>query len=328
MPIPIGEQTKGQIVLRISVGELQASDRLPSLRELARSLDVSYATLSYVYSDLCEEGLVRTEPGKGTYVADLRQIHSRASSSTNEANLMRLVDVLIGQASLLGFTPAQIREGVLSRLADYRTDSKVCHVALVGMSRRATDSYAREIEELLRDQNVKVKPILLQDLRADPEKEIGAMMPAKMIISIPTAFQEVCGLVKSTDLRVAAIAFQTSKETRRKLAAIGPGHRVGVIATEPRYLQILVQEVAPYISSGAAMPYAVRGDERAIESLAGSVDAVVYHSGCEECLVQFPDTVEAIEYLYSPVPESVLRLTTLLTDEVCSLEPSGSLSIK
>ena len=66
--IPIYEQIKEQIKKSILTGELTENAPLPSLRQLARDLQVSLVTTTRAYSELELEGFVQTMPGKGVYV--------------------------------------------------------------------------------------------------------------------------------------------------------------------------------------------------------------------------------------------------------------------
>ena len=66
--VPIYEQIKEQIKASILSGVLLENDPLPSLRQLARDLQVSLVTTTRAYSELELEGFVQTMPGKGVYV--------------------------------------------------------------------------------------------------------------------------------------------------------------------------------------------------------------------------------------------------------------------
>lgn len=66
--VPIYEQIKEQIKGAILSEKLSENDPLPSLRQLARDLQVSLVTTTRAYGDLELEGFVQTMPGKGVYV--------------------------------------------------------------------------------------------------------------------------------------------------------------------------------------------------------------------------------------------------------------------
>lgn len=77
LPIQINEQSAEPLYHQIEVqlralilsGQLEEGTLLPSIRELAQTVKCSVITVKRVYSDLENEGLLRTRQGTGTYVA-------------------------------------------------------------------------------------------------------------------------------------------------------------------------------------------------------------------------------------------------------------------
>ena len=67
-PDPMYRQVTDQIRDAIASAELQPGEMLPSIRELAASLDVSVITIKRAYQDLESEGLIRTRRGMGSFV--------------------------------------------------------------------------------------------------------------------------------------------------------------------------------------------------------------------------------------------------------------------
>lgn len=75
--VPIYEQIKQQIKMAILTGVLTENALLPSLRQLARDLQVSLVTTTRAYSELELEGFVQTMPGKGVYVKKINDVFIR-----------------------------------------------------------------------------------------------------------------------------------------------------------------------------------------------------------------------------------------------------------
>jgi GntR family transcriptional regulator len=71
--VPIYEQIKEQIKAAILSGTLPENEPLPSIRQLARDLQVSVMTTTRAYGDLEYEGFVQTIPGKGCYIKKINQ---------------------------------------------------------------------------------------------------------------------------------------------------------------------------------------------------------------------------------------------------------------
>ncbi|MEK4064690.1 MULTISPECIES: GntR family transcriptional regulator [unclassified Paenibacillus] len=66
---PIYEQITSQIKTMIMSGELQAGDPIPSMRSLAKSIQVSVITVQKAYEDLQRDGFIETTVGRGSFVS-------------------------------------------------------------------------------------------------------------------------------------------------------------------------------------------------------------------------------------------------------------------
>lgn len=66
---PIYLQIKNQIKEQILQGNLEEKESLPSIRKLAKELQVSVITTKKAYEELEKEGFIETYPGKGSFVA-------------------------------------------------------------------------------------------------------------------------------------------------------------------------------------------------------------------------------------------------------------------
>ena len=66
---PLYEQIVSQIKTQIMSGELKAGEALPSIRSLAKSLQISILTVQKAYDILQEDGFIETTVGKGCYVS-------------------------------------------------------------------------------------------------------------------------------------------------------------------------------------------------------------------------------------------------------------------
>ena len=67
-PLPVYVQLAEQIRLLVRRGALSPGDPLPTVRELAVELGINANTVTRVYRDLQQEGLLRLERGLGTFV--------------------------------------------------------------------------------------------------------------------------------------------------------------------------------------------------------------------------------------------------------------------
>ena len=67
--VPIYEQIKNAIKNAIISNELKEEEMLPSVRNLANDLKISFLTVKKAYDELEAEGFIKTLQGKGSFVA-------------------------------------------------------------------------------------------------------------------------------------------------------------------------------------------------------------------------------------------------------------------
>jgi GntR family transcriptional regulator len=92
--VPLGTQLAWRLRALIATGRLNAGERVPGVRELAESADVNVNTVRSVYARLEEQGLLRSEHGRGTFVApgaaeqaDLARVTAAAAAAARDAGL-------------------------------------------------------------------------------------------------------------------------------------------------------------------------------------------------------------------------------------------------
>ena len=88
---PIYEQIKDQIKEAIFTGILREDDLLPSIRQLAKDLQISVITTTRAYNDLEEQGFITSVHGKGFYVLPQNKEMARE-------NALRKIEVGLSEA--------------------------------------------------------------------------------------------------------------------------------------------------------------------------------------------------------------------------------------
>ncbi|MCK4516445.1 MAG: GntR family transcriptional regulator [Spirochaetaceae bacterium] len=108
-PEPIYEQISRQIRRQIIASEVVEGDPLPSIRVLAKELQVSVITTKRAYEELERQGLIDSVGGKGTFVAAQNKEFLREKQfSAVEEQLSGAVD----QAQIWGIAEEQLHEMV------------------------------------------------------------------------------------------------------------------------------------------------------------------------------------------------------------------------
>ncbi len=104
---PIYEQISSQIKGMILKGELEEGELLPSIRGLARDLQISVITTKRAYDELENEGFIETVQGKGSYVAGQnKELMREKKLKIIEEKLLKVVE----ESKLLGLNYEEVEE--------------------------------------------------------------------------------------------------------------------------------------------------------------------------------------------------------------------------
>lgn len=103
--LPICRQLSEQIREAVARGRLRAEERLPSVRELSRTLVVNPNTVARVYGDLERDGVLTTRPGLGVFVA---KGGSELSQKVRQQRLREAANRFLTDAVHLGFSADEV----------------------------------------------------------------------------------------------------------------------------------------------------------------------------------------------------------------------------
>ncbi|MDY0406529.1 GntR family transcriptional regulator [Virgibacillus sp. 179-BFC.A HS] len=73
LPVPLYQQVKQYLYDKITSGEWTVGHQLPAEKELAKQFDVSNITVKRAVLELVDDGLLRRQVGKGTFVTQIEE---------------------------------------------------------------------------------------------------------------------------------------------------------------------------------------------------------------------------------------------------------------
>src|SRR5512143_384772 len=115
--VPFYRQVIDQVLLAVADGRLSPGTQLPTVRQLAVDLSVNLNTVAKAYREMEIRGIVETQQGTGTFVAD--RPTSTGAAERRKA-LERFVDELLARAGSSGFNVEEVADAVASRAAGPR----------------------------------------------------------------------------------------------------------------------------------------------------------------------------------------------------------------
>ena len=316
--IPVGVQLRGQIEYGIACGEIERGARLPSVRDLAHDLGVAHMTVVQVYKELLSLGLIVTQPGRGTFVADAPR------PSPDLEPLRFLMETATRRAEEAGYSLRQIADALNVLLARAgRVSQAGVEVLLVGLFPDATSAYARTLQAALPDGD-RVRAITLEELRGGPGAEQGRAVVraqrADVVLALAHRLGETRALLPGVNL--IPVNFIPSGVTRQALASLSPMTRLAVVATFEEFLPTFlagVRRFAPHISEVRASH--IHSPD--LSGLLGWCGAAVYATGSEVVRGLAGDT-PSFEYRHTIDPRDIETLVLPAVNACRSAPNPGS----
>jgi GntR family transcriptional regulator len=103
--VPVYRQLIDQVQGGISSGALATGDQLPTVRQVAVDLAINPNTVLRAYREMEIRGLLDTQQGTGTFIADHKVEFSK---DERERKLAQLVNEFVSRAGAQGFTLKQL----------------------------------------------------------------------------------------------------------------------------------------------------------------------------------------------------------------------------
>lgn len=116
---PIYHQIEKQLKILIASGHIQAGSPLPSIRRLAKDLQVSVITTRRAYQNLEQKGFIETVQGRGTFVKHIDdELKDEVKVTTVYQKFKKAIDI----AFRYDYSQKQIEEVFFNILKTYKYD--------------------------------------------------------------------------------------------------------------------------------------------------------------------------------------------------------------
>ncbi len=123
--VPIYMQIVDRIRHLVATGVLRPGQQLPTIRQLAVDLRVDPNTVARAYAILDSQGVISTQQGRGTYIAE--HPDEARLAAFREEQLRQIVSHAILDALSLGYRPDEVRDIFLQELTQWQARTEREH---------------------------------------------------------------------------------------------------------------------------------------------------------------------------------------------------------
>jgi len=105
-----------QIKAQIAAGQLTPGNQLPTIRRLATDLRINFNTVVRAYRELEREGLISTQRGRGTFVADSPEEEALAKMRDEKMELV--IVTALEELFNLGYSRQEVERTIQKKLGE------------------------------------------------------------------------------------------------------------------------------------------------------------------------------------------------------------------
>ena len=243
--VPIREQVSAQLVFLIGTGQLKPGDLLPSVRDLARRLNVHRNTISEAYADSTLDVLVEKVRGRRLQV---RPDHPARSSS--HPDLDDIVDAAVVLARRRGYSPPQLYQRLQQRLVVAPPD----RLLIVSNDAEFCVLLAVEVRQRL---SFPVDTCAPEGLGARPERAFGAL-----VLSTPGSLPQVEPLLP-VERPAVHLIFSSADEHLERIRQLQQPSMIAVVSVSEYFLGMARGLLAPAIGARHSLhEWRMRGNQQ------------------------------------------------------------------
>jgi GntR family transcriptional regulator len=289
-PVLMSVQLRGALEYGIATGDIPANTRLPSVRRLAASLNLSPVTVSAVYAALQERGHIEGRVGSGTFVAN--HTPPPASNMQRLAAFDRQIKDLVREGQELGLSRHDIAFRISMATPPPATPVRIL---FLGTFLGATSAYAADLQRFLPDGDSVIAVSIEQITQ-------GNCPQADLVVCPHTLTARAVRLF--AHLPVLGLTLIPNEPTRIALASIAPEAVVGAVSYFDDFLPTLkggISRFAPHVGRVTTVPLGFGG----LPAFLAGVDVLIYSTGAEHLRDTLRPDQQAIEYRHTPDSSAV-----------------------
>jgi hypothetical protein len=185
---------------------------------------VNRNTVALAYQELIVEGVLKAEPGAGTFV------HSKPALA-DKRNLRQIIDESLNKAQALGFSVDEITESFFNCLASLPSNSCNGSILVVECNEPLLKHLCQALAE---EMQIRVEGILLEDLENAPDKFRQRFHDCTLVVCGFNHLEELSRLLPGFETKIAGIMLRTDLKILNAIRKIPDGEAVGYVCVSQR----------------------------------------------------------------------------------------------
>jgi GntR family transcriptional regulator len=259
-PTPIGDQLAEQLRFALGTGQYRPGERLPSTRQLADEVGVSFHTVRKAYQTLEREGLLVARGGSGYTVAE-RAAEPLADRMERGASVAQQA---VHRLAALGLTEEQMEYVLQEQLTAFEPGGTRPKVLFAAPYRDLAEAGAEQVAAALQ---TRTEGVTLDQLSQHPETDL---------VVVPfAAYQAAMQALPQAE--VVGVHVYPCAEALAEVARLGPSQTLGLVTRYPDGVGPTLRELRALAGfTGPALALPADAERERLAELLEQVDLLVY----------------------------------------------------
>lgn len=301
-------QLKSQFEYEVVTGHIPPGGKLPSVREVARSLKTSPATVVRAYRELELAGLVASQPGSGFYV-----LSKEEDRSSSHGRVRQMAATFVEDALREGVSLEQALQILLVEI--HEAWARATEVRLVVVCKRAgrLDELAMHLRHSLLGCRTEVNGVALEDIAADVEGWLPQLRKVQFVLCLAFDLRQLRELLAPHAIGVVPILGTVREDIQERVVHLPAGTKVGVLASAAEFVDGMISAVLSLNPTVTVVAAASCDDDVDVPAFFSSADVLVHGTLARQRIEEVgPLVAEAIELIYVPEEEWTNRFRRLV----------------
>lgn len=309
-PIPPFLQIKSQFEYLIVTGQLEPGRKLPSIRQVAKSLGVGPATVVRAYRELESASLTVSNEGVGFFV-----VGAGRAGTQPHARVRQQARDLLASAAADGISIDQVLQIFLAEVAEQRPARDRPQLTVLCKRDGRVDELAMHLRHALADAGVEVTGLALEDLAADLDGFLPRLTKAGCVACLLFDLKQAKSLLGPAGVEVIPLLAMLRDDTRDRIIHLPAGTRVAVVSAGSEFLDGMITAISSLNPSLTLVGSCESAAARELRQLARKASCVVHGTLARDAVHKaLPRSTTAIELVYIPDDTSIAALRNLLTE--------------
>ena len=266
--IPVSTQLFDQLSFAITSRRYPAGAQLPSIRQLAQRTGLHRNTVSKVYQQLKQVGLVETRGGSGVYV---KALPSTLGQTPLQKSLQTMIEQLVNQ----GFSLVQIREAFVQEI-DWRSQ---CAAELLVVSGQedpgVAQIMARELQQAV--------PVQIQIATIEELPQLLQFSRARTVVTNRYFGEQAQRAIAENPVRLFLLDISDYQREINRIQQLPFGTYVGLVSPSTGILRVAENIVHSLRGEDLVVMSALPQDTYRLQAITRSAHLIIIgHGGLDE----------------------------------------------